>query len=155
MNRNFVTFFLLLVFFCCFEVHAGPVEADDTPIRELLDELVAAYNRHDTEAAAALFSPTADVASMSRYEGREQIGQFFRNLEGDPIASLNPTAAIRFLRPDVAVIDIDTELSGVRGANGNVLPKMMAKAFFVASKHGDRWMFDALRVRTLTTSPSP
>ncbi len=154
MYRIIFTLLLILTFLGAVSVHAGTAEADDTPIRKLLDELVAAYNRHDSKAVAALFSTSADVASMSRFEGRDQIGQFFVNLEGNPIEPVSPTALIRFLRPEVAVIDIDTELTGVLGANGNVLPTMVVKAFFVASKHGDRWMFDALRVRTLTTGPS-
>jgi uncharacterized protein (TIGR02246 family) len=154
MYTNLVTVVLLIGLSFTVSTHAGTVETDATAVRERLDELVDAYNRHDPEAVAAMFTSSADVASMSRFEGREQIEQFFRNLEGDPIEPISPTALIRFLRPDVAVIDIETMLSGVVGVNGVVLPDMMVKAFFVASKQNDRWFFEALRVRTLTVNPS-
>ena len=67
--------------------------------------------------------------------------------------SPSKTAPIRFLTKDVAIIDVDTELPGMRGSDGKALPIMKFQAAFIAKRVNSEWLFTALRIRTLTTSP--
>jgi uncharacterized protein (TIGR02246 family) len=126
---------------------------DEEAIRKLMDEFVAAYNQHDAEAMADLFAPDADVCvSLSRYRGRDQIASFFAGLEGDAIESPSKTAPLRLLTPNVALMDVETTLTGLRGANGGELPPLLIKACFIATKKDDRWVYGALRIQTFSSS---
>ncbi len=128
-------------------------DRDEAAVRELVDRLTAAYNRQDAKAMAALFDPEADVVSINTYRGRVGIELFFNGMNGDPIESPSKTSPLRFLTKDVAIIDMDTELPGMRGTDGKPLPTMKFQAAFVAKKVNGKWLFAALRIRTLTTSP--
>ena len=120
---------------------------------ETMDEFVDAYNRHDAKAMAEQFTADADACvSLSRYRGRDQIASFFARLRGNDIESPSKTAAIRFLTPDVALMDVETTLTGLQGANGGELPPLLIKACFIATKKDDRWIYGALRIQTFSTS---
>jgi len=142
----------LLVFLTVSGAAFGATE-DEEAIRILMDEFVAAYNQHDAEAMADLFAPDADACvSLSRYRGRDQIASFFAGLEGDTIESPSKTAPIRFLTPNVALMDVETTLTGLRGVNGGELPPLLIKACFIATKKDDRWVYGALRIQTFSSS---
>ena len=132
-------------------------EADDTrdeaAVRELIDKLTEAYNRHDTKAVAALFEPEADIVSINTYRGPTGIERFFSGMNGDPIESPAKTTPIRFLTEDVAIIDMDTELPGMKCSDVKPLPTMKFQAAFIAKRINGKWLFTALRIRTRTTSP--
>jgi uncharacterized protein (TIGR02246 family) len=142
----------LLVFLAVSGAAFGATE-DEEAIRKLMDEFVAAYNQHDAAAMAEFFTSDADACvSLSKYRGRDQIEQFFTGLEGDAIESPAKTGSIRFLTPNVALMDVETTLTGLRGANGAELPPLMIKACFIATKKDDRWAYGALRIQTFSTS---
>ena len=126
---------------------------DEAAVRELVDRLTVAYNRHDAKAMAALFEPEADIVSINTYRGPAGIEMFFSGMNGDPIESPSKTVPLRFLTKDIAIIDMDLELLGMRGSDGKPLPTMKFHAAFIAKKIKDKWLFTALRIRTLTTSP--
>jgi uncharacterized protein (TIGR02246 family) len=131
---------------------AAPADESEA-LRKLMDEFVEAYNRHDARAMADLFAPDADVCvSLSRYRGRDQIERFFTGLEGNPIESLSKEASIRFLTPNVALMDVETKLTGLRGVNGAELPALLIKACFIVTKNNDRWIYGALRIQTFSSS---
>jgi uncharacterized protein (TIGR02246 family) len=132
--------------------HGTEDARDEAAVRELIDQLTAAYNRHDAKAVTALFESEADIVSINTYRGPAGIERFFSGMNGDPIESPSKTAPIRFLTHDVAIIDMDTELPGMRGSDGQPLPVMKFQASFIAKKVDDKWVFTALRIRSLTTS---
>jgi len=86
-------------------------QSDEESIRSLVDHLIAAWNRHDAHAVAALFSSDAEFTNGlgSTLSGRAPIERFhaqclailFQN------SRLESTAIrTRFLRSDVASIDV-------------------------------------------------
>jgi uncharacterized protein (TIGR02246 family) len=142
----------LLIFLAASGAAFGANE-DEEAIRKLMDELVAAYNRHDADAMADLFTRDADACvSLSRYRGRNQIASFFAGIEGDAIESPAKTASIRFVTPDVALMDVETTLTGLRGVDGGELPPLLIKACFIATKKDNRWVYVALRIQTFSSS---
>jgi uncharacterized protein (TIGR02246 family) len=132
--------------------HGTEDARDEAAVRELIDRLTAAYNRQDAKAMAALFEPEADIVSINTYRGTAGIQRFFAGMNGDPIESPSKTSPIRFLTKEVAIIDVDMELPGMHGSDGQALPTMKFQASFIAKKVDDNWLFTALRIRTLTTS---
>ena len=48
-----------------------------------------------------------------------------------------PLTRIKLVRPDVAVVDTEGELVGVRSTDGNVIPSIKGQAVFLVIKRAD------------------
>jgi len=55
------------------------------------------------------------------------------------------TASIRFLKPDVALVNGSFEVSGLQGLDGKELPVRKGLSTNVLMKQRDKWMIAALR----------
>jgi uncharacterized protein (TIGR02246 family) len=93
--------------------------SDKAAIEQLLRELVDAWNRGDTQSFGARYRRDGTFTNVNGtfYVGREEFNrrheEVFRGVfEGTTLALT--TRTLRFIRPDVAVVDIVTGLSGVR-----------------------------------------
>ncbi len=85
---------------------------DQAKIQELVDELVDAWNRADAEEYGARFLADATFTNVNgmfhvtREEFNQRHDEIFRGaLKGSTI-TLKPRK-IRFIRPDVAIVDLD------------------------------------------------
>ena len=92
---------------------------DEAAIQELLGELVDAWNRGDADAYGARYLDDATFTNVngmfhvSREEFDRRHDEIFRGaLKGSTI-TLTPRK-IRFIRPDVAVVDVDCGVFGAR-----------------------------------------
>ena len=90
---------------------------DGTTIRELMGQLVDAWNRGDADAYGARYRDDATFTNVngmfhvSREEFNRRHDDIFRGaLKGSTI-TLTPRK-IRFIRPDVAVVDVDCGVFG-------------------------------------------
>jgi uncharacterized protein (TIGR02246 family) len=90
--------------------------ADERAIQKLRDAHDAAWNRHDAKAIAALFAQDADRATVNGwFSGRSQIEQgYARTFSGAFKAATltNQAPKLKFLTPDVAVLDVDNLVTG-------------------------------------------
>jgi uncharacterized protein (TIGR02246 family) len=91
--------------------------SDQGEIQALLDELNDAWKRGDASAYGARFLPDGTFTNVNGefYLGREEFhrrhADVFRGIfRGTALAMTMNT--LRFVRPDVAVADIDAEVSG-------------------------------------------
>jgi len=92
---------------------------DQSEIQTLLDEMIDAWKRGDASAYGARFLPDGTFTNVNGefYVGREQFdlrhADVFRGIfRGTALAmTMNK---LRFVRPDVAVADIDAQVSGSR-----------------------------------------
>src|SRR5262245_40599234 len=110
MNRAHVA--CIAVFGCVIwlgttHCHAGQAE-DEAAIRKNDEAYVAAYNRHDAKAIAALWSPDAVYTETSTGQpavGRDAIEKVFvRTLADSRDSRLEIDAkSIQFVSPDVAI----------------------------------------------------
>jgi uncharacterized protein (TIGR02246 family) len=118
-------------------------------IEAIASRLVAAWNRHDATAFAALYAEDADftnVFGMSAH-GRGQIEAFhapiFRTMFRD--SQLNATETrIRFIRPDVAAVDIRWEMTGARDPMGKEWPQRHGLLNLIATEAGGQWAITVL-----------
>ena len=121
---------------------ASAAEADDPKI--LVDGFIRAWNAHDMKALAELFLEDAEfvnAAGMS-WKGRDVIQTMHERFHAarfktTTLAETNTT--VRMLRPDVAVLDFQSELSGSRDANGILLPKRHGIMLIVAVRQEGGW----------------
>jgi uncharacterized protein (TIGR02246 family) len=90
---------------------------DETSIQQLLGELVQAWNRGDAEAYGARFLADATFTSVnglfqeSRNEFNRRQEEILRGVLKSSTITLTPRK-IRFVRPDIAIVDIDCGLFG-------------------------------------------
>lgn len=93
--------------------------AEEALIRKVVDAEEDAWNRGDAKAFAARFQEEGSftdvfgAVSRSRAELEKRQVEFFTSLfKGSRLAL--KVRKVRFLRPDVAIVEIDTEVSGFR-----------------------------------------
>ena len=93
--------------------------ADESEIQTLIDELTGAWKRGDAEACGARFLPEATFTNVNGefYVGREAFDRRHAEVFGGVFRDTTLAMTInklRLIRPDVAIADIDTEVSGSR-----------------------------------------
>jgi uncharacterized protein (TIGR02246 family) len=93
--------------------------ADESEIRQLIDDLADAWKAGDAKAYGVRFLPNGTFTNVNGefYVGREQFdrrhAEVFAGVFRGTTLSLT-TKKLRFVRPDVAIADIDTEVAGAR-----------------------------------------
>lgn len=93
---------------------------DEAPIRAIIAEQVRAWNAGDAKAFSASF---AEDGSFTNIRGtvfyghrafEDRHAEIFRGFFKGSKLAMSPTR-IRFVRPDVAIVDVATELSDLQG----------------------------------------
>jgi uncharacterized protein (TIGR02246 family) len=93
---------------------------DEAPIRAIIAEQVRAWNAGDAKAFSASF---AEDGSFTNIRGtvfyghrafEDRHAEIFRGFFKGSKLAMSPTR-IRFVRPDVAIVDISAEVSELRG----------------------------------------
>jgi len=89
--------------------------ADESEIQTLIDELTGAWKRGDAEAYGARFLPEATFTNVNGefYVGREAFDRRHAEVFGGVFRDTMLAMTIN-IRSDVAIADIDTEVSGSR-----------------------------------------
>lgn len=119
---------IVAVFTACAGVTSSvPRASDETAVRDVLNRFVSAWNQHDMDEFAQLFSEDADFVNVvgMRWLGRAAIKDAhvrshaaqFRNSR-----LVITDSAVRFLSPDVAVARSTWELNGHLSPDGRAAP---------------------------------
>jgi uncharacterized protein (TIGR02246 family) len=114
-------------------------------LRELHRAYLAAFNKGSAEAVAAFYAPDADFIGVAGdlYKGRAEIekrnASFFAKNKDAKLKS--PIGSIRFLTPDVAIVDRSAELSPVPEGGPQ---KVHATIVYV--KRDGKWQIASVRL---------
>jgi len=135
-------------------------DADQKAIREVLAKFVDAWNKHDAHAFAAVFAEDADFSNWrgDGATGRSNIEKFhapvfatiFKNSH-----QKHTDIKIRFIRPDVAAVDVRWELTGATDSQGNPRPERKGILSFVMEKDAGQWQIVVMHNLDLTALPPP
>lgn len=141
-QRNCLVWFAVISLFILVPaVKAQTSTADETAIKNLVQQVQDGWNAHDGAAFAAPFAADADyvVVNGMKIKGRDEIEkghtQIFTTIYKDSknMAAVN---SIRFLRPDVAVVHIEWNLEfNADGAKR----KSSAMNSWVVTKDNGKW----------------
>ena len=102
---------------------AAAEPTEEAKIGELQQRQAAAWNAHDSEAYAALFTPDADVINVlgwhwtSRAELEEKLGRGFSFIFANSQLTITGVS-VEFLKPDVAVAHVRWTLTGALSPTG-------------------------------------
>ncbi len=119
--------------------------ADEKALHELHRAFVAAFNKGNVDALAALHAPEADFigiagdASRGRDEIEKRMATFFAQNKGVKMKS--PFGTVRFITPEVAIADRSSELTPApEGRPGKV------HGTVVYVKRDGKWLIAAIRL---------
>jgi uncharacterized protein (TIGR02246 family) len=125
---------------------------DEAAIRRLLDDLTDAWNRGDAEAFSARYRDDGTFTNVfgTFHSGREQFARrhaevFAGFLKGTSIAMT--MRKLRFVRPDVAIVDLDVGYAGFQAWPPGVQPTpdsgLHASLLMVLVNDGGDWWIAA------------
>jgi uncharacterized protein (TIGR02246 family) len=122
-------------------------EAAQHAIDRLVSDMIAAWNRHDAAAFAAAFAEDAEFTNVFGMVQRGRTGieaahaPIFKTMFKDSQLTATETR-VRFIRPDVATVDVRWKMSGARDPMGNPWPERAGILNWVVTLHGDAWLID-------------
>ncbi|HET8670639.1 MAG TPA: SgcJ/EcaC family oxidoreductase [Candidatus Saccharimonadales bacterium] len=123
------------------------IAKDEAAIKKLIDGLNESFQKRDAKLRASLF--TADGVFINAFgvqkEGKAAIEQFWKELFAT--GTFNQTEVkitdlrIKFLTPDVALVDRFEEATGQRGTeSGRLLPARRIHLTLIMKRSGDGWL---------------
>lgn len=134
---------------------------DEEAIRQVIAAVREAANRHDAKAGSVLFTEDADFVNVLGmwWKGAAEIEREWRARfeTGLKSATFKPLdTRITFLKPDVAIAHVTSEITGFVGADGQPRPPHKELSLRVLIKQDGKWLVRAFHNTTVAASgPGP
>ncbi len=142
-------------------IAAGAFAADTATqaIEKRTGQFVAAWNRHDSKAIAALFLPDGDLINPFGQwaRGHDEVAKLLAQEQSTVMKATTMTTdaiAVRAPAPGVALADWDVTVAGMTAPDGSVMPAMKFHGAFVWVKKGETWSIMAGRPMLPASQPS-
>src|SRR5262245_15208654 len=132
---------------------------DEAAVRALGDTFAKAFVQKDAELRASLFAENGTfVTPVGDYlQGRVAMVKDF----GPEAQAVNGTTQaefsnyrVRFIKPDVAVVDALLTVRKANGSDGTIIPAIPIDFFYVAVRSGDHWLIEDGRAHFAAAPPS-
>jgi uncharacterized protein (TIGR02246 family) len=128
---------------------ASAAEArDEAAVRALGDGFAQAFVQKDAQRRASLFTENGTFLTPVGHflQGHtEMVKEFGPEAQQAVTPTTQATFSnyrIRFIKPDVAVADAFLTVRNVTGPDGKLIPVVPINFFYVASRHGDKWLIE-------------
>jgi uncharacterized protein (TIGR02246 family) len=124
---------------------------DEKAIRGIVARYVDAWNRTDPAALASLYAEQGDFVSSTgdRASGRAEIERWYDERLRQGYFSETTldfdAGSIRFVRPDIAILEGRWVISGARDLEGHSSTVRQGTITVFLEKRDGRWLIDALR----------
>jgi uncharacterized protein (TIGR02246 family) len=133
---------------------------DEGSVRALGDTFANAFVQKNAELRASLFAEDGTFVTPQGdfLQGRVAMVKDF-GPEAEQAVNGTTQAAfsnyrVLFIKPDVAVVDALLTVRNVNGPDGTIIPVIPINFFFVAVRHGDRWLIQDGRAHFAAAPPS-
>ena len=128
----------------------GGSPQDEEALRQAQEQFAAAWGQHDATAMTALWAEDGDWVGPdgNLVQGRAAVENYLaENHTGDWATSKLSVkvTGIRFLKPDVAVVNMAQEISGARDWFDKPLPAQKVVATSVLVKKDGKWQTSVYR----------
>jgi len=120
---------------------------DEAAVRALGDNFAKAFVQKNPEQRTSLFAENGTfVTPVGDFlQGHAVMVKDFGS-EAQAVTATTQAAfsnyRIRFIKPDLAVVDAVLTLHNINGPDGTVIPVIPVNFFYVASRHGDKWLIE-------------
>jgi uncharacterized protein (TIGR02246 family) len=121
---------------------------DEEAIKALMLQTTDAFNKHDAKAWAQFCTPDAQLVTV-RGESMKGVAEIEKGLaaifatRGRRATLRTLDVAVRVIRPDVALVHLTNEMSGVTTADGQQQPAHRELSIRVVVKEGGLWRITA------------
>jgi uncharacterized protein (TIGR02246 family) len=135
-------------------------ETDEHAIHAVMDRFMDAWNHHDAKAFAAVFSEDADFTNVRGVgaSGRPKIEAFHAPVFATIFSKSHQEYTdikTRFLRPDVAAVDVRWKMTGAMDPQGNPWPDRTGLLNFVMIKSNGQWQIVVMHNLDTSAPPPP
>ena len=120
---------------------------DEAAIRALGDNFAKAFVQKDPEQRASLFAENGTFVTPQGdfLQGHVAMAKDFGS-EAQAVTATTQAAfsnyRVRFIKPDLAVVDALLTLHNINGPDGTVIPAIPVNFFYVASRHDNQWLIE-------------
>ena len=121
---------------------------DEAAVRALGDNFAKAFVQKNAEQRASLFAQNGTfVTPVGDFlQGHAAMVKDF-GPEAEQAVTPTTQAAlsnyrIRFINPNVAVVDALLTVHNVKAPDGKIIPEIPINFFYVASRHGNQWLIE-------------
>jgi uncharacterized protein (TIGR02246 family) len=162
-TRQVWCFVFLLVISSAKIVAAAPQnpgqDNDRAAIEKSVQNYMDAWNTHDVHAVAMTYAEDCDFVNNfgNLTHGRAGMEATFGPFMSGPYSATRQTGTvrtIRFLKPDVAAVDVDWEMTGAKNPDGSPRPTRKGLHTLVMTKQGDGpWLIAIMHVHEFTATP--
>ena len=133
-------------------------ESSEAAIRATDVVFAAAWNHHDAAAMAATWAQDGDLVNPfgRAARGRVAVQAMLQDEHNTAFKSSTYTPgplSIRFIDPDVAVVESDTAISGILNPDGTNAPTMNVHIVRVIEKRDGKWLTVTARPIIYPTAP--
>ena len=132
---------------------------NEAAVRALGDTFAKAFVQKSAELRASVFAENGTfVTPVGDFvQGRVAMVKDF----GAEAQAVNSTTQaefsnyrIRFIKPDVAFVDALLTVRNVNGPDGTIIPMIPINFFYVAARHGDKWLIEDGRAHFVSAPPN-
>jgi uncharacterized protein (TIGR02246 family) len=135
-------------------------ETDEEAIRAVVDRFMDAWNRHDAKAFAATFADDADFTNWRGMgaSGRSKIEEIHAGIFSTIYKNSHQEYTeikVRFVRPDVAAVDVGWRVTGATDRQGNPQSERRGLLSFVMTLGATGWQIAVMHNLDITALPPP
>jgi uncharacterized protein (TIGR02246 family) len=122
-------------------------------LKEFVEQYEESWQSHDPEQLGRFFAEDSDmiVGIQPRVVGRDAIsewwGRYFSRLDRGRLLTIS-IESIKFLDPNVALINVETTTGGNHSVTGQILESRKARGTWVVTRSGSDWQISALRAHS-------
>ena len=133
---------------------------DEAAVRGLGDTFAKAFVQKNAELRASLFAEDGTFVTPQGdfLQGRVAMVKDFGPEAQQAVNGTTQAAfsnyRVRFIKPDVAVVDALLTVHNVNGPDGTIIPVIPINFFYVAVRHGDRWLIEDGRAHFAAAPPN-
>ena len=123
---------------------------DEEAIKAVVNGFVDGWNKHDAKVLTGAFADDGSVINPGGRvaRGKAEIEKLFTEEQAGPMLKDSTMAMTvsntRMVKPDVAFIDIDADLAGMKSPDGKPMPGKHHIAV-VAVKKAGKWLLEDIR----------
>jgi uncharacterized protein (TIGR02246 family) len=139
---------------------AAPAQDKDrAAIEKTVQSYMDLWNTHDMHAVAMLYTPDCDFVNNfgDVTHGRDGMEKTFGAFMTGVYSETHQTAtvkSVRFLKPDVAAVDVTWEMTGAKNQDGTMRPTRKGLHSLVMTKQDDgSWQIAVMHVHEYTSTP--
>lgn len=133
---------------------------DETAVRDHCAAFIAAWNKHDAKAMAATWAEDGSLINPFGRIGnnRAEVEKILALEHGAVMKASTYKAeivSVKFVEPNVAVADWNSEITGMVDEKGNALPPFKHRVCLVVVKKDGKWSSAAARAYADLPPPPP